>query len=72
MATIKEIHGNLFNTKCQTIVNTVNCDGFMGKGIALVYKKKFPEMFEKYSELCKDNKIRPGILSCIQKLNHGY
>ena len=34
---IKIIKGNIFNTKAQTIVNTVNCVGVMGKGIALVF-----------------------------------
>ena len=42
--------GNLFESKCNTIVNTVNCVGVMGKGIALEFKKKFgvsPKEFSK-------------------------
>ena len=35
------IIGNIFETKAQTIVNTVNCVGVMGKGIALEFKKRF-------------------------------
>ena len=38
MANITFHKGNIFNTKMQTIVNTVNCVGVMGKGIALVFK----------------------------------
>ena len=45
--------GNLFNSDCQTLVNTVNCKGVMGKGIALQFKQKFPEMFENYRLACK-------------------
>ena len=59
---IKEIKGNIFNSKCQTLVNTVNCVGVMGKGIALECKLRFPGMFEKYKEFCDTKKIRPGIL----------
>ena len=42
---VKHIRGNIFNTKCQTIVNTVNCVGVMGKGIALVHKLRYPQMY---------------------------
>ena len=40
--------GNIFNSKTQTIVNTINCVGVMGKGIALVFKLRYPKMFDKY------------------------
>ena len=43
-----EKKGNIFNSKAMTIVNTVNCVGAMGKGIALEYKLRFPEMFKEY------------------------
>ena len=56
------IHGNIFNTKCQTIVNTVNCYGVMGAGIALECKMRFPEMFERYEELCTNKQLVPGQL----------
>lgn len=44
--------GNLFESKAQTLVNTVNCVGVMGKGIALEFKKRFPEMFKDYEARC--------------------
>lgn len=59
---IKVIKGNIFNTKAQTIVNTVNCVGAMGKGIALVYKLRYPRMFDLYSEYCKSKLIDIGKL----------
>ncbi|MDN3651369.1 macro domain-containing protein [Thalassotalea ponticola] len=54
--------GNIFASKCDTIVNTVNCQGVMGSGIALEFKLRYPEMFEKYQELCKSKKIQIGKL----------
>lgn len=59
---IKIIKGNIFNTKAQTIVNTINCVGVMGKGIALVYKLRYPKMFDLYSEYCKSKLIGIGKL----------
>lgn len=54
--------GNIFNSKAQTIVNTVNCVGVMGKGIALVFKLRYPKMFDEYAGLCKQHLISPGKL----------
>ena len=56
------INGNIFNTKAQTIVNTVNCVGVMGKGIALVFKLRYPSMFEVYQNYCKQGLISIGKL----------
>ena len=56
------INGNIFNTESQTIVNTVNCVGVMGKGIALVFKLRYPVMFEQYQEYCKQKLIAVGKL----------
>jgi O-acetyl-ADP-ribose deacetylase (regulator of RNase III) len=53
MSNITIINGNIFNTKAQTIVNTVNCVGVMGKGIALVFKLRYPAMFDIYQDFCK-------------------
>ena len=59
---IKKIKGNIFNTSCQTLVNTVNCVGVMGKGIAFECKHRFPDMFEKYKKFCEKKLIKPGSL----------
>lgn len=59
---IKIVKGNIFNTKAQTIVNTVNCVGVMGKGIALVYKLRYPKMFDLYKEYCASKLIGIGKL----------
>jgi len=52
--------GNLFDSDCQTLVNTVNCDGVMGKGIALQFKQRYPEMFNEYKYACKREIIKGG------------
>ena len=41
--------GNIFESHAQTLVNTVNCVGVMGKGIALDFKNRYPEMFKEYT-----------------------
>ena len=56
------IKGNLFSSKCQTLVNTVNCVGIMGAGIALEFKLRYPEMFVRYVEHCHSRKIDIGKL----------
>lgn len=59
---INIIGGNIFESNTQTIVNTVNCVGVMGKGIALEYKKRYPEMFIKYKDLCDRGLMKVGNL----------
>ena len=53
--------GNLFESSTQTLVNTINCVGVMGKGIALEFKKRYPEMFREYESLCSKGLIIPGV-----------
>lgn len=57
---IKVLIGNLFDSKCQTLVNTVNCVGVMGKGIALEFKKRFPKMFTDYKKRCEAQQVVLG------------
>lgn len=45
--------GSIFDSNCQTLVNTVNCQGVMGKGLALQFKTIFPIMYRAYVEECK-------------------
>ncbi|HZT05705.1 MAG TPA: macro domain-containing protein [Chloroflexota bacterium] len=52
--------GNILDSSAQTLVNTVNCVGVMGKGIALEFKKRFPEMFQDYVERCARREVRLG------------
>jgi len=57
---IKVSKGNIIDAESEALVNTVNCIGFMGKGIALQFKKAFPENFEAYSHACRAKEVNPG------------
>lgn len=57
----KTLIGDLFASKAQTLVNTVNCVGVMGKGVALEFKKRFPSLFEDYAARCSRNEVRLGV-----------
>jgi len=57
---VKVLVGDLFDSKAQTLVNTVNCVGVMGKGIALGFKERFPDMFEDYLARCRRGQVRLG------------
>lgn len=59
---IEVITGNIFTTKCQTIVNTINCVGVMGAGIAYECRLRYPNMYLRYVELCKQKKLDIGML----------
>lgn len=52
--------GDIFKSNAQIITNPVNCVGVMGKGLALVFKKKFPEMFTDYQSRCENGEVRIG------------
>ncbi len=50
-------------------VNTVNCVGVMGKGIAAEFKARYPEMFRAYAGICKGGKLEPGNLHEYQSVS---
>ena len=52
--------GDLLESDAQTLVNTVNCVGVMGKGIALQFKNAYPEMFADYQRRCRAGEVRLG------------
>ena len=62
MTNVNVKKGNLFTSQCQTLVNTINCDGVMGAGIALEFKLRLPEMFQQYVEHCQQRRIAIGKL----------
>ena len=57
------VEGDFFEYDADIRINTVNCVGVMGAGVALAFKKKYPDMFEDYAKQCKLGEIKPGILS---------
>lgn len=52
--------GNILTEDAEALVNTVNCIGIMGRGIALQFKKTFPENYKSYAAACKRNEVQPG------------
>lgn len=56
------VKGDIFQSPAQVLVNTVNTVGVMGKGIALEFKKLFPEMFAEYRSLCETGQFQVGNL----------
>ena len=58
---IKVLIGNMFDSKAKTLVNTINCVGIMGKGIALEFKKRFPDMMKDYKTRCATKSVKPGV-----------
>lgn len=52
--------GNLLQADTDALVNTVNCVGVMGKGIALQFKRRYPDMFASYQKACKSGEITIG------------
>ena len=52
--------GDILAEDAEALVNTVNCVGVMGRGIALQFRKAFPENFEAYAEACKRREVEPG------------
>lgn len=57
---IELTQGNILKADAEALVNTVNCVGFMGKGIALQFKKAYPENFEAYRKACAAGEVQPG------------
>ena len=62
---IEPTHGNLLKADADALVNTVNCVGVMGKGIALQFKQAFPANFMQYERACRAGKMHPGIMLTV-------
>ncbi len=57
---IRFTQGDLLTADAEALVNTVNCVGVMGRGIALQFKKAFPDNFKAYAAACKQGELVPG------------
>jgi len=57
---IEFVNGNILRAEAEALVNTVNCVGFMGKGIALQFKKAYPDNYERYHKACNAGEVQPG------------
>ncbi|BAZ16439.1 hypothetical protein NIES4071_83160 [Calothrix sp. NIES-4071] len=68
---IELTQGDILKADAEALVNTVNCVGVMGRGIALQFKKAFGENFKAYEAACKSNQVKPGKMF-IYNLNSLY
>ena len=59
-------NSDLFKSGAEALVNPVNCKGVMGKGIALEFKKRFPECIPPYKDACDAGKLVPGVLLFVR------
>ena len=57
---IKITRGNLLDADVEALVNTVNTVGVMGKGLALQFKRAFPENYRHYRRACERGEVQPG------------
>lgn len=57
---VKLMKGNILRSEAQAIVNTVNCVEIMGKGVALAFKRKYPEMYRDYVMRCNNREVEIG------------
>ncbi|NCC23089.1 MAG: Appr-1-p processing protein [Alphaproteobacteria bacterium] len=57
---VQIVKGDLLKQDVDAIVNTVNCVGVMGKGIALQFKRKWPDNFKAYEKACKAGQVKTG------------
>ncbi|MGV8093538.1 MAG: macro domain-containing protein [Mangrovibacterium sp.] len=66
---IRYILGNILESDADALVNTVNTDGVMGKGIALQFKRAFPHNYKIYRDSCKNGELAVGKLLIVQDEN---
>lgn len=57
---IEYTSGDILKDESEAIVNTVNCVGVMGRGIALQFKNAWPENFKAYAAACQRHEVQPG------------
>lgn len=57
---IKYVTGNFFDYPADIRINTVNCVGVMGAGVALQFKERYPNMFREYSNECRNGRVKIG------------
>src|SRR5688572_9767762 len=61
--------GNMFDVDADIRVNTVNCVGVMGAGVALAFKQRYPEMYREYKRECELGHVKPGKLHVWRNLS---
>ena len=57
---IEFVSGDIFDSGADCLINAVNCEGVMGKGIAYQFKVRFPQNYLDYVEACKSGRLHIG------------
>jgi O-acetyl-ADP-ribose deacetylase (regulator of RNase III) len=65
-AMIRYVRGDILAAQTEALVNTVNCVGVMGKGVALQFKKAFPDNFKAYAKACHYGDVVPGKMFVVE------
>jgi len=60
--------GDIVTSSAQSLVNPVHCVGVMGKGLALAFRRRFPDIYENYVVRCRENAVRIGQPSVLHRL----
>ena len=64
--------GDILRADAEALVNTVNCVGIMGRGIALQFKNAFPENFRAYADACARGEVQPGCMFVFETGELGH
>ena len=57
---IEYVRGDLLAARSEALVNAVNCVGVMGRGVALAFKRRFPDNYKAYKDACDCGELQPG------------
>jgi O-acetyl-ADP-ribose deacetylase (regulator of RNase III) len=63
---IELIRGDILKADAEALVNTVNCVGVMGRGIAAQFKRAYPKNFSAYQQACKRREVQPGRMLIVE------
>ena len=63
---IELTRGDILSAEAEALVNTVNCAGRMGRGLALQFKRAFPENFTAYAAACQRGEVQPGRMFIVE------
>jgi O-acetyl-ADP-ribose deacetylase (regulator of RNase III) len=59
---ITHVQGDILNDQSEAVVNTVNCVGVMGRGVALQFRNAYPDNYKAYQKACRNGEVRPGAM----------
>jgi O-acetyl-ADP-ribose deacetylase (regulator of RNase III) len=63
---IEVTRGDILKADAEALVNTVNCVGVMGRGIAAQFKRAYPKNFSTYQRACKRHEVQPGRMLIVE------